>query len=123
MPNKADALNPATTSRVSALVFAVVVFVSGAAIKSFGDALCGVVVSCWVALPLLLLGVIKLFRAFPATHVVLLALGILASVFAAASPYGYGSTSALGLVVLPFYVVVVYVLVAFVLLCVKTYSK
>ena len=113
----------ATASLASALFFGLIAFASGSAFKSLEDAVVGILFSCWVALPLVLLGVIKLFRAFPGTHSVLLVFGFFASVCAVASTHSGGSTSALGLVFFPFWLLLIYGVVCFVLLCVRVYSK
>jgi hypothetical protein len=70
-----------------------------------------------------LLGLVKLYRAFPVTHLILLVLGLLVSAFAAASPYGHSSTSAIGLVTIPFVLLVIYAVAGFVLECVKVHKK
>jgi hypothetical protein len=103
----------ATASLVAASFVAVAVFVSCPVTESFELAALGVLWSCWAALPLFLLGVIKLFRTFPTTHGLLLALGVFASVVAVASSNG------LGLLVIPFYLHVIYGVASFVLLCRK----
>jgi len=84
------------------------------------DAIC---FSGWVGLPLLLLGVIKVFRSFPVTHLVLLMIGLIFSAFATASPFGHGSTSAIGLLTTPFFLLVIYAVSGFGLFCVRAYSK
>ena len=111
----------AKVSVALAVVFAVVLFASGAAITSFGDVVAGLLFSLWVALPLLLLGWIKLFRTFPVAHVILLVIGIIGSISAAASPYGSGSTSALGVLFFPSYLLVIFGVVGFILLCIKSH--
>ncbi len=113
----------ARASFIGAAVFAVVVFVSGLAINGFGNTLAGLFFSGWVALPLMLLGAIKLFRRFPLTHAALLVFGVLGSAVAAASPYGHSSTSSIALVTVPFFVLVIFGVTGFVLLCVKTYGE
>lgn len=90
-------------------------------IKGFGDIVAGVLFSGWVALPLLLLGLVRIFREFRTAHIVLLVLGLVGSFGAVTSPYGHGSTSAIGLVVLPFFLLVAYGVIGFVLFCVKAY--
>lgn len=110
----------ATVSLVSAVVSAVAVLPS-LSIKGFGDIVAGVLFSGWVALPLLLLGLVRIFREFRTAHIVLLVLGLVGSFGAVTSPYGHGSTSAIGLVVLPFFLLVAYGVIGFVLFCVKAY--
>jgi hypothetical protein len=113
----------ATVSLAAAAVFAVFVFASGLAMNGGASAVAGVCFACWVALPLTLLGTVKLFRGFPMTHLVLLVLGLLVSASAAASPYGHSSTSAIGLLTVPFFLLLLYALAGFVLVCVKTYRQ
>jgi hypothetical protein len=110
----------ATVSLVSAVVSGVAVLPS-LSIKGFGDIVAGVLFSGWVALPLLLLGLVRIFREFRTAHIVLLVLGLVGSFGAVTSPYGHGSTSAIGLVVLPFFLLVAYGVIGFVLFCVKAY--
>ncbi len=110
------------SSLISALVLAVGTFAFGARsanIEGFRDVAFGVALACWVGLPLVLLGLAKIFRAFPITHVALWAIGTVLlfgtcyEVFFAAS----GSTAGLALLFVPLYVLVGYGVVAAVLLC------
>jgi hypothetical protein len=110
----------ATVSLVSAVAFAVAVLPS-LSIKGFGDMVAGVLFCGWVSLPLLFLGLMKLFRDFPITHLVLLVLGLAGSFGAVILPYGRGSTSALGMVFVPLYLLVIYCVAGFILFCVKVY--
>ena len=102
---------------------AAIVFSSGVAMNGLENAIGILLFSCWAALPLLVLGLVRLFRQFPGTHAALLVLGISASVLAAAAPFGRGSTSAIGLVTIPFFLLLIYAAAGFVLICVKTYSE
>lgn len=113
----------AGVSLAAAAVFAVLVFASGLALNGGGSSVAGVCLACWAALPLTLLGIVKLFRGFPMTHLALLVLGLLVSALAVASPYGHSSTSAIGLVTVPFFLLLLYALVDFVLVCVKTFRQ
>ena len=97
--------------------------VSGVAMNGLENALPGLCLSCWVALPLVALGAIRLFRRFPLTHATLFLIGVLASVMAVVSPYGHRSTSAIALVTIPFFLLVIFCVAGLVLLCVKTYSE
>ena len=88
-------------------------------IEGFGDVAFGVALACWVGLPLMLLGLVKVFRAYPATHVALWAIG---SVLLFGACYGVffaarGSTAGLALIFVPLYVLVGYGVVGAVLLC------
>ncbi len=112
-----------TVSLAGAAVFAVFVFASGLTMNDAGSAVAGVCFACWVALPLTLLGIVKLFRGFPRTHLVLLVLGLLVSASAAASPYGHSSTSVIGLVSVPFFLLLLYALAGFLLVWVKAYRQ
>lgn len=112
----------ATVSLVSAVVSALATL-PGISINGFGDMMAGAIFSGWVALPLLFLGLVKLFRQFRTTHVFLLVLGLVGSFGAVTSPYGRGSTTAIGMVLLPFYLLVAYGVAWFVLFCVKANSK
>lgn len=113
----------ALAALASAGVFAVAVFVSGIAVDGFERVIPGICFSAWVALPLLLLGGIKLFRLFPRTHLVLLVIGLLFSAFAAASPLAHGSTSAIALATTPFFLLAVYAVAGFTLVCMRAYTK
>jgi hypothetical protein len=122
---------PAATSKrtwvshasvISALALAIGSFALGARtanIEGFGDVAFGVALACWVGLPLVLLGLVKVFRVFPNTHVALWAIGSVLlfgacyEVFFAAG----GSTAGLALIFVPLYVLVGYGVAATVLLC------
>jgi len=110
----------ATISLVSAVISGVAVIPS-LSINGFGGVLVGVLFAGWVSLPLLLLGLVKLFRQFATAHIILLVLGLVGSFGAVTSPYGHGSTSALGMLVLPFFLLAAYGVVGFALFCVKAY--
>ena len=112
----------ATASLVSAAIFAVAVLPS-LSIEGLETILAGALFSGWVALPLLLLGLVKVFRKFPTAHLVLLVVGLVASSGAVTAPYGHGSTSALGLLVLPFFLLLIYGGVGFILFCVGVYRQ
>ena len=113
----------ANVSLTAAGVFAVLTFGAGLASGGTGNAVAGVCISCWLALPLTLLGLVRLYRGFPLTHLILLVLGLLVSAFAAASPFDHSSTSAIGLMTIPFFLLVVYALAGLVLVCVRVYKK
>jgi len=114
----------ATASLVASAVCVVGVFVSEIAMNGFVSPLGLLCLSCWVAFPLLVLGLVKVFRAFPGTHGVLLVMGVVVSAFAAASPpRAHSSTSAIGLVTVPFFLLLLYGVAGAVLVCVKTYKQ
>jgi hypothetical protein len=105
-----------TVSVVASAFFGVVVFASSSASESAEDAVASLLMAGWVALPLLLLGVVKIFRAFPTTHVVLLVFGCFSIVWAIGSARGAGSTAALAVVVIPFYLLIIYGVTSLVLM-------
>jgi hypothetical protein len=115
-------------SLISGAVLAIGVFglsAPNAHIEGVGDAAFGVAIPCWVGLPLILLGLIKIFRFFPNTQAVLWGVGCFAlfgscwSVFFAAK----GSTTAVALIFIPLYVLAGYGIVALVLLWRRGHSQ
>jgi hypothetical protein len=108
-------------SLITGVVLAIGVFALGARdanIEGLADVAFGVAMACWVGLPLMLLGVVKLFRHFPNAHWVLWVVGSTALLGACFEVFfrARGSTAALALIFVPLYLLVGYGVVAMVLL-------
>jgi hypothetical protein len=106
-------------SLISGVAVAIGVFILGASnanIEGGADIAFGMAMSCWMGLPLILLGLVKLFRFFPNTHTVLWAVGCFALFGSCWNVYfvSKGSTAALALIFIPLFLLAGYGILAFV---------
>ena len=132
MPDSSRATPPrswvCSASLISGIVLGVGVFAlsaPGATIEGIVDVAFGVAMSCWVGLPLILLGVIKVFRSYPNMHLSMWSLGCFV-LFGACWQVFFaprGSTAALGLLFVPFYLLAGYGVAAMVLLWHRNHSR
>lgn len=86
------------------------IFSSGAVVRGAADLLFTVLFSCWVAAPFLLLGQARVFRNAPRLSLILLTIGWIASLAGFYEAYfaATHSTAALGLLITPLLLLVVY---------------
>jgi hypothetical protein len=98
---------------------------SGQTMKSLEDGFVEVLFACWLAAPLLLLGQIRVFWRHATAAWVLLLPGGLLLMLGLYETYmdPHGSTSSLGLIFIPLYLTVLYVLGAFLIWAFEVYRK
>ena len=116
MPEQSSSV--VTVSRLSAVVAALATLAS-AEIDGLEGLVVAAVLAGWIALPLVALGAAKDLRAFPQTRLALLVVSDLSILGAILSVHSRGSTGAIALLFIPLYLLVLYIVVGFVLLCHK----